>query len=57
MLHAINFKDRLTLQHKEKLSRMVVEVACFAGTGRHSLLNHADFGRADKVPAIAIETP
>jgi hypothetical protein len=50
------FHGQFSFQHEEKLARVDVEVAGFAGAGRHELFDDAELGSLDEVPAVAVGT-
>jgi hypothetical protein len=50
----LNFQGQLTFQDEEELPGMDVGVADLTCTGRHELLDNAEFWRFNKVPAVAV---
>jgi hypothetical protein len=53
----LDFEGQLSFKDVEKLAGVDVGVTGFAGAGRHEFFDDVEFGRADKVPAVAVVAP
>ena len=50
----VDFEYEFSFEDEEKLASVNVGVSGLAGSGRHELFDHAEFGRFDEVPTVAV---
>lgn len=50
----LDFEGKFPFEDEEELACVDVNVACFAGAGRHEFFDDAEFGSFDEMPTIAV---